>query len=158
MTVKKNISLLVAFALLGILILGAVSLYLMNGVRTTASYAQHNTVPSLVVLDRMAVNLAESRSHLWQSLSEPSSRSTQQDDRAVLDQALNHYQKELVSDDRDRALMTSLRDSVADYNRGVERYESALNNGDASARNLLIELEAARNKDGNGPGNLLPGI
>ncbi|MGO4797999.1 methyl-accepting chemotaxis protein [Pseudomonas sp. W22_MBD1_FP4] len=146
MTVKKNISLLVAFALLGILTLSAVSLYLMGGVRTTAGYAEFNTVPSLVLLDQLAVNLAESHSRQWQSLSDPSALTLQQGDRESIDQALDRYQKELISDEHDGVLLSGLRSIIADYNRGAERFDSALKSGDPAARRLLPELELTREK------------
>lgn len=95
MTVKKNISLLVASALLGILILVSLSLYLMGGVRSTASYAQVNTVPSLQLLDHVALALADSRSRQWQSLS-GTAGSAQQSDKETVLQALDRYQKEFV--------------------------------------------------------------
>ncbi|MGA8134592.1 MULTISPECIES: methyl-accepting chemotaxis protein [Pseudomonas] len=149
MTVKKNISLLVASALLGILILGGVSLYLMGGVRTMASYAQVNTVPSIVLLDQVAETLADSHVHQWQNLSTPlDSRLSWVDKTQVsVTQALDRYQKELISDDHDAALLNSLRARLDEYNRGLERFDSLLKNGDqAAARGLLLDSQAAQDK------------
>ncbi|MCU1739042.1 HAMP domain-containing methyl-accepting chemotaxis protein [Pseudomonas sp. 20S_6.2_Bac1] len=149
MTVKKNISLLVASALLGILILGAVSLYLMGGVRTMASYAQVNTVPSIVLLDQVAETLADSHAHQWQNLSTPLDSLSLQADKvqASVTQALDRYQKELISDDHDAALLNSLRTRLDEYNHGLERFDSLQKNGDqAAARGLLLDSQAAQDK------------
>ncbi|WP_243750399.1 hypothetical protein [Pseudomonas fluorescens] len=140
MTVKKNISLLVASALLGILILVSLSLYLMGGVRSTASYAQVNTVPSLQLLDHVALALAQSHSRQWQSLSGPVGGSQQSDRESVL-QALDRYQKEFVSDDRDATLLSALRSTVNEYNRGAERFDNALRSAAPEARSLLLDLD-----------------
>lgn len=145
MTVKKNISLLVASALLGILILVSLSLYLMGGVRSTASYAQVNTVPSLQLLDHVALALADSRSRQWQSLS-GTAGSAQQSDKETVLQALDRYQKEFVSDDHDATLLSALRSTVNEYNRGTERFDNALKNAIPEARNLLLDLEVTREK------------
>nr|WP_207281829.1 methyl-accepting chemotaxis protein [Pseudomonas sp. FW300-N2F2] len=145
MTVKKNISLLVASALLGILVLVSLSLYLMGGVRSTASYAQVNTVPSLQLLDHVALALADSHSRQWQSLSGPAGNSQQSDKESVL-QALDRYQKEFVSDDRDATLLSALRSTVNEYNRGVERFDNALRNAAPEARTVLLDLDVTREK------------
>lgn len=146
MTVKKNISLLVATALLGILILSALSLYLMGGVRTTASYAQVNTVPSLLLLDQVASQMADSRNQQWQSFSGATGSRVQQDAKESIVQVLDRYQKELVSDEQDARLFSNLRSSVGEYNRGVERFDNALKSAAPEARNLLLDLEVARDK------------
>ncbi|AEV63558.1 methyl-accepting chemotaxis protein II [Pseudomonas ogarae] len=145
MTVKKNISLLVASALLGILILVSLSLYLMGGVRTTASYAQVNTVPSLQLLDQVALALADSHSRQWQSLSGPAG-SPQQSDKETVIQTLDRYQKEFVSDDHDATLLSALRSTVNEYNRGMERFDNAFKNAAPEARSLLLDLEVTREK------------
>ncbi|NWB31345.1 MCP four helix bundle domain-containing protein [Pseudomonas gingeri] len=149
MTVKKHISLLVASALMGILILAAVSLYFMSGVRTMAGYAQVNTVPRIDLLDQMAQTLSDSRALEWQSISTPldSRASVVGKAQASLVQALDRYQKTLISDDHDAALLAGLRSSIDDYNSDVERFDSLLRSGDqAAARSLLLDSEAARDK------------
>ena len=149
MTVKKNISLLVASALLGILILGAVSLYLMGSVRTMASYAQVNTVPSIVLLDQVGETLADRHTHQWQNISAPLDSRSSQIDKAQesVTQALDRYQKELISDDRDAALLNTLRSRLDDYNRGLERFDSLLKAGDqAAARGLLLDSLVTEDK------------
>ncbi|NVZ60681.1 HAMP domain-containing protein [Pseudomonas gingeri] len=149
MTVKKNISLLVASALVGILILSAVSLYLVSGVRTLAGYAQVNTVPSIVLLDQVALALSDSRALEWQGLSAPldSHSSVAGKAQASLTQALDRYQKTLVSDGHDTALLVGLRGSIDEYNRALERFDGLLRSGDqAAARSVLLDSEAARDK------------
>ncbi|WP_210644129.1 methyl-accepting chemotaxis protein [Pseudomonas sp. Tri1] len=145
MTVKKNVSLLVASALLGILILVGLSLYLMGGVRNTASYAQVNTVPSLQLLEQVALTLADSHSRQWRSLSGPAGIPQQSDKESVL-QALDRYQKEFVSDDHDATLLSALRSAVNEYYRGMERFDNALKNAAPEARGLLLDLEVTREK------------
>ena len=54
MTVIKNITLLVFTAMLGVFVLGGTSLYLAGEINTSASYANVNTVPSLLEIDRAA--------------------------------------------------------------------------------------------------------
>ncbi len=131
--------------MLGILILVSLSLYLMGGVRTTASYAQVNTVPSLQLLDQVALALADSHSRQWQSLSGPAGSPLQSDKDTVI-QALDRYQKEFVSDDHDATLLSALRSTVNEYNRGMERFDNAFKNAAPEARSLLLDLEVTREK------------
>ncbi len=131
--------------MLGILILVSLSLYLMGGVRTTASYAQVNTVPSLQLLDQVALALADSHSRQWQSLSGPAGSPLQSDKETVI-QALDRYQKEFVSDDHDATLLSALRSTVNEYNRGMERFDNAFKNAAPEARSLLLDLEVTREK------------
>ena len=48
MTVIRNIMLLVFTAVLGVVVLGGTSFYLTDKINTSASYANANTVPSLL--------------------------------------------------------------------------------------------------------------
>ncbi len=117
----------------------------MGGVRTTASYAQVNTVPSLQLLDQVALALADSHSRQWQSLSGPAGSPLQSDKDTVI-QALDRYQKEFVSDDHDATLLSALRSTVNEYNRGMERFDNAFKNAAPEARSLLLDLEVTREK------------
>lgn len=149
MTVKKNISLLVASALAGILILAVVSLNLLGQVRATAGYAEVNTLPSIVALDQVADALGNLRAQQWQRLAGPGGGASLEVGRAqaTVVQTLDRYQKELLSDDHDAGLLNTLRSRVDDYSRSQEHIDGLLQAGDqAAARTLLLDSEALRAK------------
>jgi len=70
MTVIRNIMLLVFTAALGVVVLGGTSLYLAGEINTSASYANTNTVPSLLEIDRAAAAFTDLHTQEWQRLND----------------------------------------------------------------------------------------
>ena len=66
MTVGKKIALLPLIAVLAIVMVALVMIRDIGSVFDSASYGTVNTIPSLVVLDAMEMNLATARVNIWQ--------------------------------------------------------------------------------------------
>ena len=117
LSVSGKLWFLAGFSLLGIAILTIVSRLEMARVYVSASYANDNTVPSLLVLDTAISAVEEQRVHFWQRLmqTDPTraaelERRLQQDRQATY-AALKQYEP-LVSDDRDRSLLMADRTAL----------------------------------------------
>lgn len=116
-SVSNKLSLLAGVSLLGVALLGVVSHDGMTRVYTSASYANDNTVPSLLVLGRATDNLAARRVHFWQRLvqTDPAQAAETEhaleQDRRELASALQDYEP-LISDDQDRNLLSADRASL----------------------------------------------
>ena len=114
MTVIKKMLLLVLSALLGILVLAGTGQYEIDQVFQAANYGNDNTVPSLKALG----DVNDSRSDYVVSIyrhvlsTSPEAMTTVEQDIAAakerIGQSLDKYET-LVSDDRDRALLTTDR-------------------------------------------------
>jgi methyl-accepting chemotaxis protein len=144
MTVGKKISLLPALSLGGILLISAVFLHGLDNVYDAASYGTVNTVPSLLVLDRLDGALADSRINLLKSLSVHDAAMAvgfEQEvskSRQALESALNDYGV-LVSDDKDKTLLEAERTDAAAYFRVNDQVLELLRAGKQSAGvDLLI--------------------
>ena len=115
-SVSGKVSLLASISLVGIALLGVVSELEMTRVYASASYANDNTVPSLLVLDQATDSLALRRTSFWQLLGQTDSAQTleiergMQGSRQAIDGALKGYEP-LLSDNKDRELL--LADRVA---------------------------------------------
>jgi len=122
MTVGKKISLLPALALAGIVLISAVFIHGIDSVYDSASYGTVNTVPSLLVLDRLDIALADARVNLWKALAVHDATIAADFDKEIpksqqlIESALKDYGL-LVSDDKDKALMEADRTDAAAYFR-----------------------------------------
>jgi methyl-accepting chemotaxis protein len=121
MTVGKKISSLPALALSGILLISAVFIHGIDSVYDAASYGTVNTVPSLMMLDRLDAAVSDSRVKIWKYLSARDAAMAGAAEQALskardaFDSALQDYEP-LVSDAKDKALLAADRaDSVAYY-------------------------------------------
>ena len=83
MTVTKKFSLLIFSALLGILALAGVGYTQMDRVFEAANYANINTVPSILTLDKAVTPFAGMRIQVWQYIATDSEQA-----RAVLEKKI----------------------------------------------------------------------
>jgi methyl-accepting chemotaxis protein len=143
MTVGKKISLLPVFALCGIIVISAVFIRGIDSVYDAASYGTVNTVPSVVVLEKLDLALAESRLNLWKTLAthdaglagtfaQDVSKSHQ-----VIDAGLKDYEK-ILSDDKDKSLLEADRIDAAAYIRLSEQVLELARAGKQSAGMELL--------------------
>ncbi len=145
MTVIRNIMLLVFTAALGVVVLGGTSLYLAGEINTSASYANTNTVPSLLEIDRAAAALTDLHALEWQRLNDSEknfvSSYTQNvaQNFSVIDKALDHYEAALVSDDHDAALLKQLRGRLAEFATLQAHFDKFIDDGDQASARALIE-------------------
>lgn len=145
MTVIKNIMLLVFTAVLGVFVLGGTSLYLAGEINTSASYANVNTVPSLLDIDRAAAAFTDLHALQWQRLNDPEKNlvPSYADSVAlsvsVVGKALDHYQAELTSDEHDASLLKQLRGHLAEFAALQARFDKLIGDGDQASARTLIE-------------------
>ena len=145
LSVSSKLWLLAGISLLGIAILATTSRLEMARVYTSASYANDNTVPSLLVLNEAIENAAQQRVHFWQRLMQTDpTRAAEierrlQQDRQSTYTALKHYEP-LISDDQDRSLLTADRTALQALNELFDKALSLARAGKASdARDLVME-------------------
>jgi methyl-accepting chemotaxis protein len=125
MTVAKKIALLPALGFAAILIIALVMSREITNVYESASYSTVNTVPSLLVLDRLGSNIASFRAHGWQHLAVRDSVSAAaidaklDADKRAVEAALKDYES-LISDDKDKALLETDRLDFARYAKVVD--------------------------------------
>jgi len=145
MTVIRNIMLLVFTAALGVVVLGGTSLYLAGEINTSASYANTNTVPSLLEIDRAAAAFTDLHTLEWQRLNDSEknfvSSYTQNvaQNFSAIGKALDHYEAALVSDDHDAALLKQLRGRLGEFATLQAHFDKFIDDGDQASARALIE-------------------
>lgn len=145
MTVIRNIMLLVFTAVLGVVVLGGTSFYLANEINTSASYANVNTVPSLLEIDRAAAAFTELHALEWQRLNGPeknlvpSYADSVAQNFSVIGKALDHYQAKFISDDHDASLLTQLRGHLGEFATLQAHFDKLIDSGDQASARALIE-------------------
>ena len=121
MTVAQRLYLLIFSAVVGMASLAGLGIVQMDKVYTAASYANINTVPSLLTLDKAFEPLALVRARVWQHilLSDHAKKAEMaQKINAVHAQtvaALDKYEKEDITDDKDKALLAADRSALDAY-------------------------------------------
>jgi methyl-accepting chemotaxis protein len=111
LTVAKKLTLLPAVALLGIALISVVMIREIHTVYASANYANDNTVPSLLVIDRIEVALASERVNVWKHIASRDSTVLAGIERKIALKeeearaALKDYEP-LVADPKDRQLLT----------------------------------------------------
>ncbi|GAB2181952.1 methyl-accepting chemotaxis protein [Denitratisoma sp. agr-D3] len=121
MSVAKSLFLLILCAALGVLSVAGLGIFQTNRVYDSANYANVNTVPSLVALDSAVKSLAVLRVELWKAMALTDlSKMGEIEQRAgaarqKMEDALKKYEKEYITDDKDKALLAADRAALADY-------------------------------------------
>ncbi|WP_414813400.1 methyl-accepting chemotaxis protein [Pseudomonas veronii] len=145
MTVIRNIMLLVFTAALGVVVLGGTSLYLAGEINTSASYANTNTVPSLLEIDRAAAAFTDLHTLEWQRLNDSEKNFVSSyaqnvaQNFSVIGKALDHYEAALVSDDHDAALLKQLRGRLGEFATLQAHFDKFIDDGDQASARALIE-------------------
>ena len=126
MSVAQRLYVLVISAVIGLVGLAVLGYSEINGVFTSANFANANTVPSLVTLDNLTENFQKLRISLYKAATltatEVNELAASVEDinknvRNVKD-ALRHYDSD-VADDRDRQLLDQEKSLFAVYESGV---------------------------------------
>jgi len=147
LTVAHKMIVLAGAALAGILLLAGVSQYQMDKVYESASYSTVNTVPSLVVLDRLRDAFLRMRIRVNQHVLNTDDKKMAEIDnqvaemRKAVDDNLKKYEA-LLSDDKDKAILEREKTSWAKVQPQIEAVlvESRANRNDKAR----IALEQAR--------------
>lgn len=152
MTVKAKMTVLLLIAVVGMVALSVMSQFQAARVYDSASYGTVNSIPSLLVLDEAFSELALLRTRVWQHMAQtdPAEKAKLEkqmsDDLKKLDDALKRYEP-LLSDDKDKSLLTAERSSLVEYN-DVRLKVLELSNARKpnEARDLLMANQAVLSK------------
>lgn len=155
MTIAKKMILLVASALLGILILAGAAQYQMGKVYEAANYANVNTIPSFQIIAQANTAFGNLRAQAWQHVAITDQAAMAEVDQKIaanrqrVEEALNKYEKENLSDDKDRALLGAVRTSFKDYVALIDKglAESRANHSE-QARDLFLKNQSVITKVG----------
>ncbi len=147
LTVAKKLGLLAAAALLGIALLAGLSQYQMDAVYESASFSTVNTVPSLVVLDKLRDGFLRMRNRISQHVLNTDDAkiaeidSTIVESRKTVEEQMKKY-VDLLADDKDKAMLAREKEIWAKLQPQIDAVlvESRANRND-KARTLL---DAAR--------------
>src|SRR5450830_1756944 len=139
MTISKKLYLLIFSVVLGLVLLTGLSVYQIDKVNTSASYATVNTVPSILAIDDASDAAFTIRVALWKFISDadPAIRSasdkTMNSARAKVIDAFNKYEKEDISDATDTALLLEDRNTFAAYEKMREQVMALAVSGKSDA-------------------------
>ena len=145
MTIARRLYLLVLAAVCGLLALSAIQIKQMHQVFAAANYANQNTVPSLLNLEQASAGLNTQRVLVWKSMTLRDA--TQLDDNhklraaatAQVLAAFDHYEKNNISDDKDRALLAAERHAYAEYTGLFDKLDALLlQQQEAQARDYFL--------------------
>ena len=147
LTVAKKLGLLAGAALLGTVLLAGLSQYQMNAIYESASYSTVNTVPSLVVLDKLRDAFLRMRNRISQHVLNTDSAQIAEIDKTI-DESRHTVEAQmksyvaLLSDDKDKGLLEREQELWARLLPQIDKVlvESRANRNE-QARKLL---EAAR--------------
>src|SRR5471030_1769892 len=120
MTIAQRLYLLIFTAIVGLASLAGLGLLQIEKVFTVTNFTNVNTVPSLLALDEAFIPAAVLRVQVWQylALSDAEKKSGLANamalEHAKVIEALNKYEKEDLTDDRDKALLVD-RTALAEY-------------------------------------------
>ena len=120
MTIKHRLALLIASAVLGLSLIAGLGIVQIDRTFEAASYANVNTVPSLLTLDSAFRPFMVMRTQLWQHLSvtDPAKKAELEqkimDDSKKIDVNLTNYEK-LISDAKDKELLENDRKTITAF-------------------------------------------
>src|SRR6266850_5478164 len=143
MTIAKHLVLLLAVPLLALVALGALTRWQLTTIETRSRFVAELQVPSLATLGNISRTLAELRVHLRNHVLATTEaervgvRSTFERDEAELGRLLDQYERSLISDDRDRRLLTDYRNQYRDW---LDRAKQIMSLAAAGHREEASEL------------------
>jgi methyl-accepting chemotaxis protein len=148
LSVKNKLFLIAFLAISGIILLTVTSQVEVVRVYTSASFANDNTVPAFVALDKAINALAAQRVAFWQSIAQtdPAAIATLnrkiQEARQAVNAGFKEYEPTLVSD-KDKAMLAADRTTFDAYNALVDKaLVLAAENHKADARDLMMSNQA----------------
>ena len=133
MTIAKRLILLLAVPLLALTGLGVFTRWQLTTIETRSRFVAELQVPSLATLGNISRILADLRVQLRNHVlaaseaERASVRSTFERDDAELDRLLDQYERNLVSDDRDRRLLKDYRGQYRDWLDRAKQMAAARN-------------------------------
>lgn len=145
MTITQRMNVLLLCAVIGLIGLSSLAIFKIHRVFTSANYASVNVVPSLIALEQSSTNFGLMNMRLWQfmALKEAAERKNIANEISELDkkiiEPLDLYQKEYLSDEKDKGLLKADRDAIAAFvnMRGTAMNLASDGKGD-EARDLVM--------------------
>ena len=143
MTIAKRLILLLAVPLLALTGLGVFTRWQLTTIETRSRFVAELQVPSLATLGNISRILADLRVQLRNHVlaaseaERASVRSTFERDDAELDRLLDQYERNLISEDRDRRL---LKDYRGQYREWLDRAKQIMSLADAGRREEAGEM------------------
>jgi methyl-accepting chemotaxis protein len=152
MTVAQRLYLLIFAAVVGMASLAGLGMVQMSKVYTAANMGNTDTVPGLLALDNAFAPMTLLRARVWQhiAMSDAAGKSVVakklDEAHAAAVAALDKYEKEQISGDKDRTLLQADRAALAEYD-ALRAKVLALSNEDKhdEARDLLLANTEAAN-------------
>lgn len=144
MTIIQRLVMTLAVALLGLLVVGGSALWQLHQAQTRFEEVQTNTFPSIKALDEARALLTRTRIATYQHAlhTEKSEKErlekTMSEVDGLFDQALATYERDLITDDKDRQLLAEDRAMMAAYRETRKQLLAKSNANDMEgARHLL---------------------
>ncbi|MBR7780288.1 methyl-accepting chemotaxis protein [Undibacterium rugosum] len=149
MSIAKRLYLLMILSALTMVGVSMLGLYQTRQVFNAANYANINTVPSLDDIDKISVSFGSIRSKMWQyfitddaQLRSEFKEFINKTDIVVKD-ALVHYEKENISDDKDRDLMKAVEQKYAAFSEvRIKAIALADENKPLEARDYVLQHQS----------------
>jgi methyl-accepting chemotaxis protein len=145
MTIAQRLYALIFAAVAGLAGIACVGLYQIQSVYTAANYANTNTVPSFRLIESAYTEVSELRTKFWQYLAlrdpaqrtEMAARMTELHTKAF--DVFATYERNYISDDKDRQLLRASRASVVAYDAmRLKALALADENKNEEARDLAL--------------------
>jgi len=153
MTIAQRLYTLIFAVVVGLVSLAGLGIYQMAKVYAGANYANINTVPSLLALDEAFGSVSRLRVQIWQyiALKDPGTKAemetTMSGAHAKIIEAFNKYEKEDLSNDNDKALLTTDRNALAAYDVLLGNVKALAKEDKADeARDLALANKAVSTK------------
>ena len=152
MTVAQRLYLLMGAAISGLVLIAGLGMYQMSNIFEAANYSNVNTVPSLLTLDSAITEFGRLRVRTYRHVLNTDEAQMAEIERGIksaqdgLEQSLKKYE-ELISDDKDKALLQADLSASHDYLKGLDEVLNlSRRNKNEDARNLLTKYASTAEK------------
>lgn len=153
MTIAQRMYLLLACVALTLVGLAGVNIHQIGKVYEAANYANANTVPSLRDLGVVRREILDMGNHTYQLFLQTDAAQLASGEKKILEDydqivaALNKYEKEDISDDKDKALLADDRSVLAEFYASRTKIIGLKKEGqDVEAREVLVAGTALAQK------------
>jgi len=153
MSIARRLYLLIFVAFFVLIGLAGFAMYQMDKIYTQTNYANINTVPSLVELSTSFRYAARIRSQVWEYIASDDANTKAALAKSIsstsekLTESLNRFEKNDVSDDKDLALLNTVRKNFAEFYGIVNKVIALDNEGKKDeAKTAMSSAQAAQTK------------
>ena len=149
MTIVQRLMLLVGAAIVSLLALTGINYVQMHKVYETTNFGNINVVPSIEVLNRVAVDFGRLRIRAYRHVLATDPKEIESVDkqiiegRAAVEKSFKDYEP-LISDNEDKRLLELERSAFSEYNKGIDQaLEHSRANRNEEARVMLQKNASA---------------